>query len=126
MIKLARALEGAVRSVDLVCRLGGEEFALILQGTDAEVACEIAGRIRGAAPGISAQGIGMITVSIGIATGGEGTTAEELFERADAALMAVKRAARTTCASPPAELAANMRLLWRRRADRPFRKTSER
>jgi diguanylate cyclase (GGDEF)-like protein len=91
LIELARALEGAVRSVDLVCRLGGEEFALILPGASRELACEIGARIRTAMPDLSIHGIGAITLSIGVATGDEGTTADELFERADAALMSVKR-----------------------------------
>jgi diguanylate cyclase (GGDEF)-like protein len=91
LIELARALEGAVRNVDLVCRLGGEEFALILPGATRELACEIGARIRTTVPDLSVHGIGTITLSIGVATGNEGTTADELFERADAALMAVKR-----------------------------------
>ncbi len=91
LIKLARTLEGSIRRVDLACRLGGEEFALILQGADAVVASEIAERVRGALPDLSAQGIGATTLSIGVATGNQGTSADELFERADAALMSVKR-----------------------------------
>ena len=91
LIKLARALEGSIRSVDLACRLGGEEFALILQGADAVVACQIAKRVRATLPDLSAQEIEATTLSIGIATGEQGTSADELFERADAALMSVKR-----------------------------------
>jgi len=43
--KLARILEGEVRSVDVISRYGGEEFAIILPNTDGE-AVRVAERIR--------------------------------------------------------------------------------
>jgi diguanylate cyclase (GGDEF)-like protein len=43
---LAKVLRATVRDSDLVCRWGGEEFLVLLPGTDADEAVEIAERIR--------------------------------------------------------------------------------
>jgi diguanylate cyclase (GGDEF)-like protein len=44
--KVARIIESNVRASDIVCRYGGEEFAVILPGTPLQQAVEIAERIR--------------------------------------------------------------------------------
>lgn len=43
---IADVLRGAVRKDDLVCRMGGEEFAAVCPGADAENALQVAERIR--------------------------------------------------------------------------------
>jgi diguanylate cyclase (GGDEF)-like protein len=80
---LARTLAGAVRAVDTVARIGGDEFAVLLAGTDAEGAREAADRLTARAG---------IPISIGAATyGPDGQTADELSRAADAALYVAKR-----------------------------------
>lgn len=44
--KVAKLIESNVRAQDVVCRYGGEEFAVILPGTNLKKASEIAERIR--------------------------------------------------------------------------------
>ncbi|MGA7827900.1 MAG: GGDEF domain-containing protein [Geobacteraceae bacterium] len=42
----AQVIRSAVRGDDLVARIGGDEFAIILPGTDVATACEVRDRIR--------------------------------------------------------------------------------
>jgi two-component system, cell cycle response regulator len=89
-----------VRSVDLVGRLGGEEFAVVMPETSLGDAVAVAERLRGAVADepFMLQGKSdklPITVSVGIAMTGEGgDTLESLLKRADEALYAAKNAGR--------------------------------
>jgi two-component system, cell cycle response regulator len=94
----AQLLE-TVRSGDLICRLGGEEFVVAMPGVDAAEAARIAERARrttesrdfridGPAGSVS------ITVSIGLAEWREGWDSAELYRRADRALYLSKAAGR--------------------------------
>ena len=107
--KLAVGLSvGAVRPGDLACRVGGEEFAVLLPDTELDGALQVAGRIHRAVSGLSVPragiGAGSVTVSIGIAIGPEGRedTAASLYRRADDALYAAKENGRNqTRYAPP-------------------------
>jgi diguanylate cyclase (GGDEF)-like protein len=94
--KLARLFKRAVRDVDVVCRYGGEEFAIILPATLKRGALTAAEKIRGkvektAVPGEERQPGKRLTVSIGVATvPSDASSSEELVARADAALYRAK------------------------------------
>ena len=107
---LAGCLSGSVhRPRDLVCRIGGEEFAVLLPDTDREgalrVASEIHAAVRTLAIPASGLGPGSVTVSIGLAVGPEADDAKpgDLYRRADAAVYAAKEGGRdqTQCAPGP-------------------------
>jgi diguanylate cyclase (GGDEF)-like protein len=88
-----------VRDIDLVARLGGEEFAVILPGTNAKDALSIAERVRRAVERLqfsSRTGVQVHTsVSCGIAALDEDTqTPAQLLAAADAGLLEAKRAGR--------------------------------
>ncbi|MHC1999195.1 sensor domain-containing diguanylate cyclase [Methylobacterium sp. CM6241] len=100
---LARCLAASVhRPSDLVCRVGGEEFVLLLPDTDTAGALRVAEAVHTqiATLAVEAAGIGPggITVSIGSATGT--ADARSLYARADAALYEAKAGGRnqTRCA----------------------------
>jgi len=87
------------RGVDLACRLGGEEFLIIMPDTDKALARQVGERVRECVavhpfpvgPGVETW----VTASVGLATWeGEGDTSEALFKRADNALYAAKRQGR--------------------------------
>ena len=87
--RVAWLLDHNVRDTDVVGRLGGEEFAVLLPGTDLLAATIFAERIRQAIPEMI-----HVTVSIGVTTVLEGDDARTLLARADAALYAAKAAGR--------------------------------
>ena len=113
LTEVAQRLRDNLRAVDLIARIGGEEFLVAMPDTSAEQARGAAERLRrriedeafDASPvathcGIANRAAGRIgvTLSIGVAMGGPLDPANEdigaLFNRADAALYAAKSAGR--------------------------------
>ena len=91
----ASTFAACVRPTDLVARIGGEEFLVILPETTLEGALAFADRLRGElnAHVIPALGRGL-GASFGVARLRPNESAEELIERADAALLRAKRLGR--------------------------------
>ena len=105
--ELAERAVRQVRSVDLVGRLGGEEFVVVMPETSLSGAVVVAERLRVAVadePFILQDNGGKlpITVSVGIAVTGKTTdTLESLLKRADEALYAAKNAGRNRVVAFP-------------------------
>ncbi len=101
----ARFADAARRPGDLVCRIGGEEFAVLLPGTDRDGAQRVAAGLHAAVATLSVASVATepVTVSIGLALGpeDEADTAEDLYRRADAALYAAKSGGRNQTRSAP-------------------------
>ena len=98
--KVAQALASTVRGTDVVARIGGEEFAVLMPGAEIGVAAEVAQRLRRAIqdlniPHIAMEG-GIVTVSIGAAAcrPEPELTSADLSVAADRALYAAKEAGR--------------------------------
>jgi len=94
-----RVLEGNLRSVDLLGRLGGEEFAVMLPESDHKAASHTAERLRAAVETLDFPLEGgshlKITTSVGIAIlASAGETLDRLLARADGALYIAKREGR--------------------------------
>lgn len=99
LVQTGRLLSSAVRSIDLVARVGGEEFALLLPNTGEAGATglvqRIIDRVRQHHFGLSQTAI-RVTLSAGLATCPQRGCADErrLYEHADAALYMAKRQGR--------------------------------
>lgn len=98
--EFARRVRKTVRNIDLACRMGGEEFVVVMPDTDAALALLVAERLRQKIAGdrfALAEGeCGVpVTVSIGIASlASADETAEGLIRRADEAVYRSKRSGR--------------------------------
>lgn len=95
LIEVAERLKTNLRAVDLIARIGGEEFLVALPDTTADAASATAERLRrviGDRPVILKTGRPiLVTMSIGLALGGRGATGvEDLVALADAALLDAK------------------------------------
>jgi diguanylate cyclase (GGDEF)-like protein len=104
--EFAAVLARTVRDVDIASRWGGEEFLLVLPGTDAAGAVRLAQRIRDYVEGrtlVTPEGIPVrITASFGVAELEDGDAAEQLVASADAALYQAKRAGKNRVELAPA------------------------
>ena len=90
----AERLRTVVRAGDVVGRMGGEEFVLILPGADAEAAEDCAERARAAIAELTVRGL-PLGASAGVAAApADGNEAAVLLENADAALYWAKRSGR--------------------------------
>lgn len=93
----ATVLKAASRCSDLLCRYGGEEFALILPETSLENAEQTAERIRSGIENLSIRGMDRSqTISAGISfrTGEQTGSLDELLDQADKALYRAKETGR--------------------------------
>ena len=88
---LAEALRAIVRPEDIICRLGGEEFAVVMDGCGGEDAVRVADRVQTRLADVDFPGIGRMTVSVGLALGPEhAMNPRELAACAEAAMMTAK------------------------------------
>ncbi len=95
--EVARVLNRSMRESDLVARLGGEEFAVILPSTDVATVCQAAERARRAVAQTELFFEGRmlrVTVSCGLAQATKSEGGAALLKRADHALYASKGAGR--------------------------------
>ena len=92
-----------LRKIDVVCRYGGEEFAILLSQTNAEHALRVAEKLRRVIeewqfPGVPRS----VTISAGAATFPDhGTTRDDLVKAADAGLYVAKQAGRNQVSLAP-------------------------
>jgi two-component system cell cycle response regulator len=95
--EFATRVRKSIRGIDLACRLGGEEFVVVMPETDMAVAAVVAERIRRRIAGEpfpiqKGSGVIDVTISIGIAGLAQSDdTAETVLKRADQALYRAKR-----------------------------------
>jgi diguanylate cyclase (GGDEF)-like protein len=105
---VAESLRSSLPASLLAARLGGEEFALLLEGVDAAAACRAAEgwRHRIANTEIDAEpGVIRLSCSFGVALGAPGEDIDSVLRKADAALYAAKRSGRNGVALYDAESA---------------------
>ncbi|PIK85836.1 hypothetical protein SYN63AY4M2_04925 [Synechococcus sp. 63AY4M2] len=94
LIQVARQLQDQVRQEDLLARMGGDEFALLVRGIPDSQILQLAGRLQQAVQSLPLQGGIPLTCSIGVASllrlPAE-TSAQSFLAAADQALYQAKR-----------------------------------
>ena len=92
----SKLMQQKLRKADVVCRFGGEEFAVMLPETSSENALGVAEKLRREIADFNFPGIPRsVTISIGVAEfPHHGKSRDDLIRAADAALYAAKQAGR--------------------------------
>ena len=89
---VADAMRSAVRQADVVGRLGGDEFGVLMPETDGSLAHAVANRLAGGIRTVF-RGTPSVTASIGVvAVSGTEAGSDELLRKADQAMYEAKRA----------------------------------
>ena len=100
--QIAQTLKEVSRDNDTAARLGGEEFALLLASVGLEKAGAAAERLRAALGAKRVDGVGTVTVSIGVAGCPESATSERaLYSASDRALYVSKNSGRDRVSVAP-------------------------
>jgi diguanylate cyclase (GGDEF)-like protein len=90
LAEIAERVRGVVRTADIACRVGGDEFAVILPESSMEDADQLYHRVRGAVSSRAVVQAGRLNLSAGIAELTEDDDPTTFFERADEALYRAK------------------------------------
>ncbi len=98
LVQIARLAREAIRASDIVCRIGGEEFAAILPSCDAGDALAVADRMVEELRAVELDAAGHMTLSLGIAEGPRhAMNPRELVACAEAAMMTAKARGKNRC-----------------------------
>ncbi len=116
--QLVTLLQQRLRKADIICRFGGEEFALLLSEATAPTARHVAEELRAAVERAAILPEGSLTISVGVCAVAQAQDMEHWFKLADAALYQAKRNGRNrvemaTPRSEPAVSLAKTLPLWR-------------
>lgn len=107
LVAIADAAKAAIRDIDMIGRYGGEEFLVVLPGTELAAALEIAARIKDLVSTVNVQDI-HCTASFGVANNVGLTNVAEMIEIADEALYAAKDTGRDTiCTAKPKDFSCD-------------------
>ena len=101
LVKLVELLRKRLRAVDGIYRIGGEEFAVLIQPADIDTVIDLAEALRQLVENSSLVTGERITISLGLATCSDGDDERSWIERADQALYRAKNDGRNkTCLMP--------------------------
>lgn len=92
--RLSNELRNRLRSADKLFRTGGEEFAILLRGSDEQSAAELAEQLRAHIEQCPFDGVSKVTISLGVTSYQDGDDANSFTKRADIALYDAKHAGR--------------------------------
>jgi diguanylate cyclase len=98
--EVAKCFAARIRATDVLARFGGEEFVMLLVGTQMAEASKVANELRESVHSLRFHFRDTpvkVTTSCGMTELRDGDTAETVFDRADAALYKAKDGGRNMC-----------------------------
>ena len=97
--KVARLLKNAFRSIDYVCRIGGDEFAIIMVEMTSDLSYTIVDKISAVNKELSepTDGLPAVSLSVGVAFTDRENPGESIFVDADKALYNIKENGKHGC-----------------------------
>ncbi len=90
LAEIAERMRGVMRSADIACRVGGDEFAFVLPESGVQDAGLLSQRLQAAIADRPIVGAGPLEISAGVAELRPDDDAQTFFERADGALYRAK------------------------------------
>ena len=98
--RVSETLKHTFRSVDIICRIGGDEFVVIMTRVDSSMRDMVEEKIRHANAVLQREenGLPMTSLSVGAAFADRENPQGDIFKDADTALYHVKEAGRCGCA----------------------------
>jgi len=107
LVAVGQLLEMLVRTSDIACRVGGDEFVLLLPDTDEVQVKTVLARLRAHLPALAGVGLGTRGLSLGAATYERGDDELRLLSRADEEMYEDKRGSRPGTVEDAVSLYAN-------------------
>lgn len=97
--RVVRLIQTQFRAEDYVCRIGGDEFAIIMLFADSSMRPQVEEKINAINRQLANPegSLPRASLSVGVAFGDRRNPTEDMFKDADAALYEVKRAGRNGC-----------------------------
>ncbi len=98
--KVANLLTGAFRTIDYVCRIGGDEFAIIMVEMTSDLSYTIEDKIKEVNNRLAnpeEEGVPAVSLSVGVAFSDRENPGESIFKDADKALYYIKEHGRKGC-----------------------------
>jgi diguanylate cyclase (GGDEF)-like protein len=103
LTRIGEVIAAHTRVTDVAARMGGEEFTVLLAGSDANEARELSARIRGALAVADASDTPPVRMSAGVAACAAPADIETCLQQADSALYEAKRSGRDRVVTYQAE-----------------------
>lgn len=86
LVHLSQLMDRSFRNHDLICRYGGEEFAIALNGVDINTAVTVLNRFRESVQAYQVPQVGSVTISVGVVQVTEKGLLTSIIDKADKAL----------------------------------------
>lgn len=99
LLLLARIMKTTLRKSDMVFRLGGEEFVIVLHGVNQSRAMDVLGKLKEKISSRVFPHVGQVTASMGVALMDESGSSDLFLGRSDAALYHAKENGRNMVCS---------------------------
>ena len=97
--KVAKLLKQMFRSIDFVCRIGGDEFAIVMVEMTSDLGYTIEEKIQAINEELTSadDGLPKVSVSVGVAFSDRDNPGEDIFQDADKALYRTKENGKCGC-----------------------------